>query len=183
MPTVSNKVLVGGKPGTFSWDPEALAVAAKFTDSLGAEYTQNLDTGNFFKSDGTWLGEKDQLTVKQAFGQSANLELGDPKLRKDLMKYADGLNVFENPGGASAGDSGDGGTPETMMDGLANLAGARKQHRNYGHLRYPLELFDTDFMRITQFKYEPLASFKQVGSQRERSKLFRWTESAEICCI
>ena len=47
MSTVSNKVLVGGKPGTFSWDPESLAVAAKFTDSLGAEYTQNLDTGNF----------------------------------------------------------------------------------------------------------------------------------------
>ena len=169
MATVSNQIITkNGTRGTFSWDPESLAVASSFTNSDGEKYTQNLDNGNFFKSDGTWLGAEDQLSVKQAFGQSANLELGDPKLRKDLMKYADGLNVFENPGGASAGDSGDGGTPETMMDGLANLAGARKQHRNYGHLRYPLELFDTDFMRITQFKYEPLASFKQVGSQRER---------------
>ena len=169
MSTVSNKVLVGGKPGTFSWDPESLAVASSFTNSDGEKYTQNLDNGNFFKSDGTWLGAEDQLSVKQAFGQSINLEI--PELvnqRKKYQKLADGLNVFENTGGASAGDSGDGGTPETMMDGLANLAGARKQHRTYGRLRYPLELFDTDFMRITQFKYEPLASFKQVSSQRER---------------
>jgi len=168
--TVSNQIITkNGTRGTFSWDPESLAVASSFTNSDGEKYTQNLDNGNFFKSDGTWLGAEDQLSVKQAFGQSINLEI--PELvnqRKKYQKLADGLNVFENTGGASAGDSGDGGTPETMMDGLANLAGARKQHRTYGRLRYPLELFDTDFMRITQFKYEPLASFKQVSSQRER---------------
>ena len=170
MTTVSNQIITkNGTRGTFSWDPESLAVASSFTNSDGEKYTQNLDNGNFFKSDGTWLGAEDQLSVKQAFGQSINLEI--PELvnqRKKYQKLADGLNVFENTGGASAGDSGDGGTPETMMDGLANLAGARKQHRTYGRLRYPLELFDTDFMRITQFKYEPLASFKQVSSQRER---------------
>ena len=170
MTTVSNQIITkNGTRGTFSWDPESLAVASSFTNSDGEKYTQNLDNGNFFKSDGTWLGAEDQLSVKQAFGQSINLEI--PELvnqRKKYQKLADGLNVFENTGGASAGDSGDGGTPETMMDGLANLAGARKQHRTYGRLRYPLELFDTDFIRISQFKYVPLSEYDQVSSQRER---------------
>ena len=164
MATVSNKVLVAGKPGTFSWDPESLAVAAKFTDSLGVEYTQNLDTGNFFNTDGDWLGEESQLTVKQAFGQSANLELGDPELRKNLSNYADGLNIFENPGSASAGNDGDKGTP--TQPGLPPRAEpvARKK---YGNLKYPLTLDGIDYMTIRQYEYVPLSDVG-IGAGREK---------------
>ena len=171
MSTVSNKVLVGGKPGTFSWDPESLAVAAKFTDSLGAEYTQNLDTGNFFKSDGTWLGATDQLTVKQAFGQSANLELGDPELRKKLDKYADGLNLFENPGGSSAGNSADKasqGLQEKPQPAIPprQIPVARKR---YGNLKYPLTLDGIDYVTIRQYAYEPLSAIGAVSGRERRA--------------
>ena len=164
MATVSNKVLVKGKPGTFSWDPESLAVAAKFTDSLGVEYTQNLDTGNFFNTDGDWLGEESQLSVKQAFGQSANLELGDPELRKNLSKYADGLNIFENPGSASAGNDGDKGTPPPPAIPPRATPVARKR---YGNLKYPLTLDGIDYMTIRQFVYVPLS---EVGSSSGRER-------------
>jgi len=164
--TVSNKVLVGGKPGTFSWDPESLAVAAKFTDSLGVEYTQNLDTGNFFNTDGDWLGEESQLTVKQAFGQSANLELGDPELRKNLDKYADGLNIFENPGSASAGNDGDKGTPTQPAIPPRVEPVARKR---YGNLKYPLTLDGIDYMTIRQFAYVPLSEVGAASGRERRA--------------
>ena len=113
MATVSNQVITqSGTRGTFSWDPASLSVAASFTDSLGEKYTQNLDTGNFFKSDGSWLGAEDQLSVKQAFGQSANLELGDPDIRKTLEKYAEGLNVY------GTNDDGGGDTESGKDKGL-----------------------------------------------------------------
>jgi len=164
--TVSNKVLVGGKPGTFSWDPESLAVAAKFTDSIGVEYTQNLDTGNFFNTDGDWLGEESQLTVKQAFGQSANLELGDPELRKNLDKYADGLNIFENPGSASAGNDGDKGKPTQPAIPPRATPVARKR---YGDLKYPLTLDGIDYMTIKQYAYEPLSAMGAVSGRERRA--------------
>ena len=166
MSTVSNKVLVGGKPGTFSWDPESLAVAAKFTDSIGVEYTQNLDTGNFFNTDGDWLGEESQLTVKQAFGQSANLELGDPELRKNLDKYADGLNIFENPGSASAGNDGDKGKPTQPAIPPRATPVARKR---YGNLKYPLTLDGIDYMTIKQYAYEPLSAMGAVSGRERRA--------------
>lgn len=166
MSTVSNKVLVGGKPGTFSWDPESLAVAAKFTDSIGVEYTQNLDTGNFFNTDGDWLGEESQLTVKQAFGQSANLELGDPELRKNLDKYADGLNIFENPGSASAGNDGDKGKPTQPAIPPRATPVARKR---YGDLKYPLTLDGIDYMTIKQYAYEPLSAMGAVSGRERRA--------------
>ena len=166
MATVSNKVLVGGKPGTFSWDPESLAVAAKFTDSLGVEYTQNLDTGNFFNTDGDWLGEESQLTIKQAFGQSANLELGDPELRKNLSNYADGLNIFENPGSASAGNDGDKGTPTQPAIPPRATPVARKR---YGNLKYPLTLDGIDYMTIRQFAYVPLSEIGAASGRERRA--------------
>jgi len=164
--TVSNKVLVAGKPGTFSWDPESLAVAATFTDSLGVEYTQNLDTGNFFNTDGDWLGEESQLTIKQAFGQSANLELGDPELRKNLSNYADGLNIFENPGSASAGNDGDKGTPTQPAIPPRATPVARKR---YGNLKYPLTLDGIDYMTIRQFVYVPLSEVGAASGRERRA--------------
>jgi len=156
--TVSNSIITkDGTRGTFSWDPESLSVAAKFTDSLGAEYTQNLDDGNFFKSDGTWLGEENQLSVKQAFGQSANLELGDPDIRKTLDKYAEGLNVYgtnDDGGGSTESGKSKGKTIDFSKSAKdASVAAARKKYDD--NLRYPLAELpdDVDFMRITMKKY------------------------------
>ena len=176
MSTVSNQIITKtGTRGTFSWDPESLSVAAKFTDSLGVEYTQNLDDGNFFKSDGTWLGAEDQLSVKEAFGQSANIELGDPDIRKTLDKYAEGLNVFgtnddgggDTEGGKDKGDS-------LVSEDTPNNKSTSSRKKYSKDLRYPLARLsdDADFMRIAMLEYEP-GRFERGGqaSQRQMTTL------------
>ena len=171
MSTVSNQIITKtGTRGTFSWDPESLSVAAKFTDSLGVEYTQNLDDGNFFKSDGTWLGAEDQLSVKQAFGQSANIELGDPDIRKTLDKYAEGLNVFgtnddgggDTEGGKDKGDS-------LVSENTPNNKSTSSRKKYSKDLRYPLARLsdDADFMRITMLEYKP-GEFEEGGQASQR---------------
>ena len=171
MSTVSNQIITKtGTRGTFSWDPESLSVAASFTDSDGAKYTQNLDDGNFFKSDGTWLGAEDQLSVKQAFGQSANIELGDPEIRKTLDKYAEGLNVFgtNDDGGGDTEGGKDKGSSTVFGD--ATNAGPKIKKRSYdSDLRYPLAQLskDADFMKITMLEYIP-GKFKRGNRASER---------------
>ena len=171
MSTVSNQIITKtGTRGTFSWDPESLSVAAKFTDSLGAEYTQNLDDGNFFKSDGTWLGEENQLSVKQAFGQSANLELGDPDIRKTLDKYAEGLNVFgtnDDGGGDTEGGKDEGDSLVSENTPSNKSTSSRKSYSK--DLRYPLAKLsdDADFMRISMLKYKP-GKFERGGQASQR---------------
>ena len=171
MSTVSNQIITKtGTRGTFSWDPESLSVAAKFTDSLGVEYTQNLDDGNFFKSDGTWLGAEDQLSVKEAFGQSANIELGDPDIRKTLDKYAEGLNVFgtnddgggDTEGGKDKGDS-------LVSENTPNNKSTSSRKKYSKDLRYPLARLsdDADFMRITMLEYKP-GEFEEGGQASQR---------------
>ena len=169
MSTVSNQIITKtGTRGTFSWDPESLSVAAKFTDSLGVEYTQNLDDGNFFKSDGTWLGAEDQLSVKQAFGQSANIELGDPDIRKTLDKYADGLNIYgtNDDGGGDTESGKDKGKSIDYKEATTD-ASVAAQRPSYGNLRYPLAQLsdDVDFMKITMKKYIP-GKFKSGRKNR-----------------
>ena len=152
-----------GTRGTLSYDLDFFDSEVSFTDSDSNKYI--LDTAdNLFKNGSDIFS--DQTSVKQAFGQQINSGLTSPEERKKYLDMAKGLNIWENPGGASAGDTGDEGTAQQVVNNPAPRP--PKVFRNYGHLRYPLELFDTDFMRITQFKYEPLASFKQVSSQRER---------------
>jgi len=169
--TVSNQIITKtGTRGTFSWDPESLSVAAKFTDSLGVEYTQNLDDGNFFKSDGTWLGAEDQLSVKEAFGQSANIELGDPDIRKTLDKYAEGLNVFgtnddgggDTEGGKDKGDS-------LVSENTPNNKSTSSRKKYSKDLRYPLARLsdDADFMRISMLEYKP-GEFEEGGQASQR---------------
>jgi len=169
--TVSNQIITKtGTRGTFSWDPESLSVAAKFTDSLGVEYTQNLDDGNFFKSDGTWLGAEDQLSVKQAFGQSANIELGDPDIRKTLDKYAEGLNVFgtnDDGGGDTEGGKDEGDSLVSENTPRNNSTSSRKNYTK--DLRYPLAKLsdDADFMRISMLEYKA-GEFEEGGQASQR---------------
>ena len=171
MSTVSNQIITKtGTRGTFSWDPESLSVAASFTDSDGAKYTQDLDDGNFFKSDGTWLGAEDQLSVKEAFGQSANIELGDPDIRKTLDKYAEGLNVFgtnddgggDTEGGKDKGDS-------LVSENTPNNKSTSSRKKYSKDLRYPLARLsdDADFMRITMLEYKP-GEFEEGGQASQR---------------
>ena len=180
MATVSNQVITqSGTRGTFSWDPASLSVAASFTDSLGEKYTQNLDTGNFFKSDGSWLGAEDQLSVKQAFGQSANLELGDPDIRKTLEKYAEGLNVYgtNDDGGGDTESGKDKGLSltETLQDSTERSI-KQRNYNNFQDLRYPLTKLsdDADFMRIIMKKYVPgkfQSGLKNRASERAMETL------------
>ena len=163
--TSKSLITKDGTRGTLSYDLDFFDSEVSFTDSDSNKYI--LDTAdNLFKNGSEILS--DQISVKQAFGQEINEGIPDAAKRKKYLDMAKGLNIWENPGGASAGDTGDGGTPQTIMEGFASLAGARKQHRTYGDLRYPLELFDTDYMMIRQFKYVPLSKYDQVSSQRER---------------
>tara|TARA_R100001594_G_scaffold37254_2_gene67344 strand:- start:3974 stop:5212 length:1239 start_codon:yes stop_codon:yes gene_type:complete len=178
--TVSNQVITqSGTRGTFSWDPASLSVAASFTDSLGEKYTQNLDTGNFFKSDGSWLGAEDQLSVKQAFGQSANLELGDPDIRKTLEKYAEGLNVYgtNDDGGGDTESGKDKGLSltETLQDSTERSI-KQRNYNNFKDLRYPLTKLsdDADFMKIIMKKYVPgkfQSGLKNRASERAMETL------------
>ncbi len=180
MATVSNQVITqSGTRGTFSWDPASLSVAASFTDSLGEKYTQNLDTGNFFKSDGSWLGAEDQLSVKQAFGQSANLELGDPDIRKTLEKYAEGLNVYgtNDDGGGDTESGKDKGLSltETLQDSTERSI-KQRNYNNFKDLRYPLTKLsdDADFMKIIMKKYVPgkfQSGLKNRASERAMETL------------
>ena len=180
MATVSNQVITqSGTRGTFSWDPASLSVAASFTDSLGEKYTQNLDTGNFFKSDGSWLGAEDQLSVKQAFGQSANLELGDPDIRKTLEKYAEGLNVYgtNDDGGGDTESGKDKGLSltETLQDSTERSI-KQRNYNNFQDLRYPLTKLsdDADFMRIMMKKFVPgkfQSGLKNRASERAMETL------------
>ena len=180
MATVSNQVITqSGTRGTFSWDPASLSGAASFTDSLGEKYTQNLDTGNFFKSDGSWLGAEDQLSVKQAFGQSANLELGDPDIRKTLEKYAEGLNVYgtNDDGGGDTESGKDKGLSltETLQDSTERSI-KQRNYNNFQDLRYPLTKLsdDADFMRIIMKKYVPgkfQSGLKNRASERAMETL------------
>ena len=163
--TSKSLITKDGTRGTLSYDLDFFDSEVSFTDSDSNKYI--LDTAdNLFKNGSEILS--DQISVKQAFGQEINEGITSAADRKKYLDMAKGLNIWENPGGASAGDTGDGGTPQTIMEGFASLAGARKQHRTYGDLRYPLELFDTDYMMIRQFKYVPLSKYDQVSSQRER---------------
>ena len=163
--TSKSLITKDGTRGTLSYDLDFFDSEVSFTDSDSNKYI--LDTAdNLFKNGSEILS--DQISVKQAFGQEINLGIPDAAKRKKYLDMAKGLNIWENPGGASAGDTGDGGTPQTIMEAFSSLAGARKQHRTYGDLRYPLELFDTDYMMIRQFKYVPLSKYDQVSSQRER---------------
>ena len=151
-----------GTRGTLSYDLDFFGSPVSFTDSDSTKYT--LDAAdNLFKNGSDIFS--DQTSVKQAFGQQINLDLPTEE-RKKYLDMAKGLNIFENTGGASAGDSGDQGTAQQVVNKPAPKP--PKVHREYGHLRYPLELFDTDFIRISQFKYVPLSEFDQVSSQRER---------------
>ena len=151
-----------GTRGTLSYDLDFFGSEVSFTDSDSTKYT--LDAAdNLFKNGSDIFS--DQTSVKQAFGQQINLDLPTEE-RKKYLDMAKGLNIFENTGGASAGDSGDQGTAQQVVNKPAPKP--PKVHREYGHLRYPLELFDTDFIRISQFKYVPLSEFDQVSSQRER---------------
>ena len=174
MATVSNSIITkDGTRGTFSWDPDSLSVAASFTDSDGAKYTQNLDDGNFFKSDGTWLGAENQLSVKEAFGQSANIELVDPDIRKTLDKYATNLNVFgtNDDGGGNTEDGKDEGEALTVQNVETNTRNQnkRRSYSNFKDLRYPVAKLadDADFMRITMLEYQP-GQFKSGSKASER---------------
>ena len=171
MATVSNQIITkNGTRGTFSWDPESLAVASSFTNSDGEKYTQNLDNGNFFKSDGTWLGAEDQLSVKEAFGQSANIELGDPDIRKTLDKYAEGLNVFgtnDDGGGDTEGGKDEGDSLVSENTPSNKSTSSRKSYSK--DLRYPLAKLsdDADFVRISMLKYKA-GEFKEGGQASQR---------------
>ena len=161
--TSKSLITKDGTRGTLSYDLDFFDSEVSFTDSDSNKYT--LDTAdNLFKNGSEILS--DQISVKQAFGQEINSSIPSAADRKKYLDMAKGLNIWENPGGASAGDTGDGGTPQQVVNKPAPRP--PKVHRNYGNLRYPLELFDTDYMMIRQFKYVPLSEFDQVSSQRER---------------
>ena len=162
--TSKSLITKDGTRGTLSYDLDFFDSEVSFTDSDSKKYI--LDTAdNLFKYDGSDI-LSDQISVKQAFGQEINEGIPDAAKRKKYLDMAKGLNIWENPGGASAGDTGDGGTPQQVVNKPAPRP--PKVHRNYGNLRYPLELFDTDYMMIRQFKYVPLSKYDQVSSQRER---------------
>ena len=168
-------VLTNDGRAVLSFDPDNPSRDATVTVD-GTTYTQGSD-GLFAGSDGKiWSGETPGSGMTASAGSQLRSQMGNILNSKKVSNETidkwgakvNGANKEINTGGASAGDSGDGGTPQTIMEAFSSLAGARKQHRTYGDLRYPLELFDTDYMMIRQFKYVPLSKYDQVSSQRER---------------